>query len=71
MSNTLKFPFCPDFVTYTAYKFDLCDLCKIEKEIHVKFDNKYCPHCKKKTKLIMGSYSPTQDTMKIHNSQEG
>lgn len=57
--NLLKFPWIPDMVTYTLYKFDLCYLCKVEKEKNGSFDNAGCIHCRNKTKMISGCYKPT------------
>lgn len=69
MSDTLNFPFIPDMITYTAYQFGVCELCERELKFDEKFDNKECPDCQKKTKMVMGSYSPTKDKMKIQNAK--
>jgi hypothetical protein len=50
----INLPFVPDLIY--AYKFDLCILCKQEKEKDEKFDNKNCIHCKKSGRVMMWTY---------------
>lgn len=50
----LSFPWVPDVVNYTAYKFGICELCEKKKLEDKKWDNSECPHCKGLTKIISG-----------------
>lgn len=52
--------FIPDMVFWQAYKFGLCELCKIEKEIKKDFDNKNCIHCKKLDRICQGAFTPIE-----------
>lgn len=53
----IPFPWVPDMIYYTAYKFGVCELCEKKKLENEKWDNSGCPHCKSLTKIIMGTFS--------------
>ena len=65
MADKINFPWIPDMVHYTAYKFNLCVLCKEAKRKNEKVDNTNCPHFKGETRMMHVVYTPTNSSLLI------
>ena len=55
----LCFPWAPDMVHYTAYKFGICELCEKKKKEYDEWNNDECPHCKELTRIMSGVFKST------------